>query len=60
MDVLAVREATRFAIDYCSVQAKVRFTHLSIDRLKKMCLSLDSPAVSILVVVIVELTIQPI
>lgn len=23
MDVLAVREATRFAIDYCSVQAKV-------------------------------------
>ena len=23
MDVLAVREATRFAIDYCSVQKKV-------------------------------------
>ena len=27
MDVLAVREATRFAIDYCSVQAKVTLTH---------------------------------
>ena len=27
MDVLAVREATRFAIDYCSVQAKVTLKH---------------------------------
>ena len=27
MDVLAVREATRFAIDYCSVQSKVFNQH---------------------------------
>ena len=35
MDVLAVREATRFAIDYCSVQAKVTLQQCLLASLSK-------------------------
>ena len=35
MDVLAVREATRFAINYCSVEEKVRGSQV------KMTLGID-------------------